>query len=527
MNGLNYKGTFDASLTTTPGGSPVAGDYYIINKAGTINTVSYAIGDWIVYNADDLDWQKISNSNDVLSVFGRSGKISAKEGDYILTKMGDVDLTTTPPVLNQYLKYNGTNWVAGSVSETDPTVLAHAKAVLPTCGAGQVLKSDGTSFSCVADATGGSSFSGTANRAVVTDGAGALAVSTITDTVLGYLSGTTSNIQTQLTARASTTDVTQTITALTVTGLTAPISAFDAVNKGYVDGFGQWQKGTNTADVVRATGNVGIGTTSPRGLIDVAGDTVAAAAGTHGSGIFLAGQNGGTGNTSGGSIFLNPGTKNGTGSPGIVGIGVTPAWVAANSWLGTNALFSTGYAYFAGGYVSGNDLGVNWGTSSTSMIGSGNSDSTDYFALSTQNKERLRINSSGNVGIGTTSPTSALNVVNGSIVSNSVTNTVAYIDFGAGNSQISSTAATTINLCGMKDGGTYTLLLTGIANGSNVTVNAYPTYDNTTSCSGAAISVDLGGGDTTFISSGNSNILSFVYFSSKGVYGIPAVNYNL
>ncbi|WP_157765754.1 tail fiber domain-containing protein [Halobacteriovorax marinus] len=38
--------------------------------------------------------------------------------------------------------------------ETDPTVLAFAKSTLPTCNAGEVLKSDGTSFSCVTDDIG-------------------------------------------------------------------------------------------------------------------------------------------------------------------------------------------------------------------------------------------------------------------------------------------------------------------------------------------------------------------------------------
>lgn len=35
--------------------------------------------------------------------------------------------------------------------ETDPTVQAFARAALPSCGVGQVLKSNGTIFSCVAD----------------------------------------------------------------------------------------------------------------------------------------------------------------------------------------------------------------------------------------------------------------------------------------------------------------------------------------------------------------------------------------
>ncbi|WP_044557499.1 tail fiber domain-containing protein [Halobacteriovorax marinus] len=38
--------------------------------------------------------------------------------------------------------------------ETDPNVLAFAKSSLPTCNAGEVLKSDGTNFSCVTDDVG-------------------------------------------------------------------------------------------------------------------------------------------------------------------------------------------------------------------------------------------------------------------------------------------------------------------------------------------------------------------------------------
>jgi hypothetical protein len=135
----------------------------------------------------------------------------------------------------------------------------------------------------------------------------------------------------------------------------------------------------------------------------------------------------------------------------------------------------------------------------------------------------------GNVGIGTTVPSSTLNVI-GSIVSNSASNTTAFINFGVANVQMSTTSATTINICGMKDGGAYTLVLTGIAATSTVTVNAYPTYISTTSCSGTAMQVDLGAGQTTFTANGVTNILSFIYFSGRGtngtVYGVPATNYN-
>ncbi|MGZ3857433.1 MAG: hypothetical protein ACXVKO_14340, partial [Bacteriovorax sp.] len=196
VNGLSYQGAWDAS-TALPTTS-TAGDYFIVSAAHG----AYSVGDWIVFNGTSFD--QINNSATITNVFGRSGAITANKGDYVLTKMGDVDLTTAPPTINQVLKYNGSNWVPATVTttESDPTVSAFAKAALPTCGAGQVLKSDGTSLSCVTD-NAGSSFTGTANRAVITDASGALAVSAISDTVLGYLSGTTSNIQAQLNAKAN------------------------------------------------------------------------------------------------------------------------------------------------------------------------------------------------------------------------------------------------------------------------------------------------------------------------------------
>ena len=50
--------------------------------------------------------------NAVNSVFGRVGNIVATEGDYTLTQLGDVTLTS--PANGQVLKYNGTSWVNDS-----------------------------------------------------------------------------------------------------------------------------------------------------------------------------------------------------------------------------------------------------------------------------------------------------------------------------------------------------------------------------------------------------------------------------
>jgi len=82
--GLSYQGTWNAS-TNTPtlaSGVGVNGYYYITATAGSTNLdgiTDWQIGDWLLFNG--ANWQKIDQSNLVISVAGRTGAITLTTAD--------------------------------------------------------------------------------------------------------------------------------------------------------------------------------------------------------------------------------------------------------------------------------------------------------------------------------------------------------------------------------------------------------------------------------------------------------------
>jgi hypothetical protein len=90
VGAVNYVGTYDAtSGSITAANSGNKGNYYVISVAGSYNSVSYAVGDWII--SDGTQWSKVSNNNGVTTIFGRAGVVTAVTGDY---KSGQVPETT-------------------------------------------------------------------------------------------------------------------------------------------------------------------------------------------------------------------------------------------------------------------------------------------------------------------------------------------------------------------------------------------------------------------------------------------------
>ena len=116
-------------------------------------------------------------------------------------------------------------------------------------------------------------------------------------------------------------------------------------------------------------------------------------------------------------------------------------------------------------------LAGNAGTTPTSNF-IGTTDAQDWV-MRTNNIERARILSNGNMGVGNSTPTSKLEVDGAATNATSLNaGNSSTINFGLSNLAYSSANAATYTLSNLKDGGAYSLILTSLTNTGSATFSS-------------------------------------------------------
>lgn len=247
--GLNYKGTWNAN-TNSPAlasGVGTVNDFYVVGTSGStaldgIN--SWAVGDWALFNG--TAWSKVPNAATVSSVAGKTGAVTLDKAD--ITDFTETDYvhvsgdetvagvktfssfpatpssapTTNYQTANKKYVNDQDTIIAGTVTtvsnnlatevtnrgNADTTlqgnidiVSAAISAEAGTRSAADIalqsnINAKQDTITGAATTITGSNL--TASRALEANASGKVAVSAVTSTELGYLSGVTSAIQTQL-----------------------------------------------------------------------------------------------------------------------------------------------------------------------------------------------------------------------------------------------------------------------------------------------------------------------------------------
>jgi hypothetical protein len=404
-----YIGTWDASSNTPDLSTvtPQVGDYFIVSTAGVYSTVTFEVGDWAMYNGSTFD--KVStNLNTKLSLTG--GTLS-----------GDL-------IVNTQMKLKGgSNFIT---LKANPALASNLNLMFPlTAGfAGQILSTDGSgTLSWVTPGAGGVTSVNTLTGAVnltsteISEGtnlyytnaralASTISAPTLTNTPIvssdtvqtafGKLQAQINNIISQTLAGLSTATNTAliasdsilsafgklqaqitsiattkldktggTLSVGTINGVPTPTNSDDIVNKGYVDGFGQWT--ISGGNIYRASGNVGIGITTPTKMLEVAGD------------ILVNGMSIGRGSV-GSNLFFGPGAFNNS-ATGSQNIAIGNSSLQANGTGTSNTV--VGYSVMVGNTTGNDNTVMGYAGMNYASTGNGNSafGSTALYNNSTGN----------------------------------------------------------------------------------------------------------------------------------------------
>ncbi len=190
----NVAGTFNGSFTNT-------------NTANRIYTLKDAAGT-LAFTSDITGINSGTNTGDQTTISGNAGTATTLATGRTIGITGDV--TYTSP------SFDGSANVTAlsTVTKINNTLLSGLAT-----GLLKITTSTGVPSTAIAGTDYQAPISLTANKSVVSNGSGGLTTSTTTDAEIGYVAGATSNLQTQINAKATDVNVVHTTGAETVGGV--------------------------------------------------------------------------------------------------------------------------------------------------------------------------------------------------------------------------------------------------------------------------------------------------------------------
>ena len=126
---VNYDGTWNAATNTptlvSPPDALSKGDYYVVSAAGTQFGISFAVGDWIISNG--TAWEKVDLTDAVSSVFGRTGAVVGDSTDYSAVGLTNTAIGAANPSTGAF-----TSLSSSSTTTLNGTTIPASKTLVVT-----------------------------------------------------------------------------------------------------------------------------------------------------------------------------------------------------------------------------------------------------------------------------------------------------------------------------------------------------------------------------------------------------------